>query len=253
MVAYYAALLVFQRSLIFPAPRGPSAVLIAPDVQRGALQLEFGVVPIWYLPPLDSGEAPKPAILFAHGNGERAEDWLNAFRTPRLAGYGVAVMEFPGYGEAAGSPSEATITATALAAYDWLAARPQVDSAQIVMFGRSLGGGAVAKVAARRPVRALVLESSFASLRELAGRVLAPPFLVRDPFDTRAELANYRSPLLLIHGRQDEIAPFSHAESLQRTVPGALLIPLDCGHNDCARPWDRVLGFLDTLPSNAPR
>jgi pimeloyl-ACP methyl ester carboxylesterase len=253
MLAYYAVLLVFQRRLIFPAPRGASTVAMAADVQRDSLRLEFGAVPIWYLPPLDSTVTRARTILYAHGNGERAEDWLNAFRTPRLAGYGVAVMEFPGYGEAAGAPSEATITTTALAAYDWLASRSDVDSAQIVLLGRSLGGGAMAKVAARRPVRALVLESSFASLRELAGRVLAPAFLVRDPFDTRAELSTFKSPLLLIHGLEDEIAPFSHAESLAELVPGALLVPLTCGHNDCTRPWNRILTFLDALPSGAPR
>jgi pimeloyl-ACP methyl ester carboxylesterase len=251
--AYYVLLFVFQRRLIFPAPRGPSAIAAPADAERATLKLSFGDVPVWYLPPLDSARAQAPAILFAHGNGERAEAWLNAFRAPRLAGYGVLVMEYPGYGEAAGSPSEVTIEATALAAYDWLAARADVDPAGIVAYGRSLGGGAMAKVAARRPLRGLVLESSFASLRELASRVLAPSFLVRDPFDTRAELAQFRSPLLLIHGRWDEIAPFQHAQSLAAAVPGATLLPLDCGHNDCVRPWYTVLTFLAAIPASSPQ
>ena len=252
-VAYYAMLYVFQRKLLFPAPRGPAPRAVPADAQRASLALPFGNVPIWYLAPLSTRDTLAPVILFAHGNGERAEDWLNAFRTPRLDGYGVVVMEYPGYGEADGAPSEATISATVLAAYDWAATRPGVDSARIVGYGRSLGGGAVASLAGHRPIHSLVLESSFASIRELAGRVLAPELLVRDPFDNRAALRRFSGPLLVIHGASDEIAPVAHGRALAAIVPGAAFIELDCGHNDCVRPWPRVLGFLNPSASRPVR
>jgi len=106
----------------------------------------------------------------------------------------------------------------------------------------------------RRPVAALVLESSFTSLRAFAGRFYAPGFLVRDPFDNLDELQRYKGPLLVLHGRQDPIAPFAHGEALAAAVAGAEFLPMACGHNDCERPWPAVLSFLqrhqllDSLP-----
>lgn len=246
-VCYYGLLFAFQRRLIYPAPRGMAETYIPDDARRVALALPFGEVPLWYLPALGDAAGPVPAILFAHGNGERAEDWLDAFALPRQAGYAVAVLEYPGYGQAAGSPSEATITATVLAAYDWLEAQPDVDRRRIIGFGRSLGGGVVAKLVSRRSVSALVLESSFASLRDFARGMLAPGFLVRDPFDNRAALAGFRGPLLVLHGRDDAIAPVAHGRELAALVPGGAFVELPCGHNDCARPWAQILAFLDAL------
>jgi hypothetical protein len=122
--------------------------------------------------------------------------------------------------------------------------RPDVDPARIVSYGRSLGGGVAARLATRRQVAALVLESSFTSLRSFARGFFAPGFLVRDPFDNLTELSRYRGPLLVLHGERDEVAPFAHGRALAAAVPGAVFVPMRCGHNDCERPWPDVLRFL---------
>ena len=244
LVGYYGALFLGQRRLLYPRPRGP----LRAEPIAGIAHVQFagvdGAVHAWYAPPRSSEAATHPAIVFAHGNGERAEDWLDGFRDLQDAGIAVLIVEYPGYGIADGSPTQTSITNAIVAGYDWLGGQKDVDRKRIVAYGRSLGGGAAAQLAARRPVAALILESSFTSVRAFAGQFFAPGFLVRDPFDTLAVLAQYRAPLLVLHGTRDAIAPVAHGHALAAAVPGATFVPLPCGHNDCPRPWTAVVAFL---------
>lgn len=244
LVVYYGALFMGQRRLLYPRPRGPA---LAPPVDR-IVHVQIagadGPVHVWHAQSHAPNTSARPAIVFAHGNGERAEDWLDQFGDLQAAGIDVLIVEYPGYGIAEGVPTQTSITNAILAGYDWLRDRHGLGSERIVAYGRSLGGGAAAQLAARRPVAALILESSFTSVRAFAGRFFAPGFLVRDPFDTMAVLAQYRAPLLVLHGMHDAIAPAAHGQALAAAVPGATYVPLPCGHNDCARPWPAVLAFL---------
>jgi hypothetical protein len=240
---YYLLLFGLQRRMLFPAPRGPARTALPADARHTSLDAAGARVDAWFLPALTPGDR-HPALILAHGNAERAEDWAVPVQDLRRAGIAVLLPEFPGYGTSEGSPSQASLTAAALAAYDWLRAQPSVDSGRIIAHGRSIGGGVATRLATRRPVAALVLESSITSLRAFARRFLAPGALVRDPFDNLAELRGYHGPLLVLHGERDEVAPFAHGRALAAAVAGAEFVPMPCGHNDCDRPWPRVLEFL---------
>jgi fermentation-respiration switch protein FrsA (DUF1100 family) len=244
LVLYYCALFVGQRRLLYPRPRGPAVAPLVDGIGHVQIASGDGPVHVWHAPSLARHASARRAIIFAHGNGERAEDWLDQFGDLRAAGLDVLIVEYPGYGIAEGAPTQTSITNAILAAYDWLRDQQGLSGDRIVAYGRSLGGGAAAQLAARRPVAALILESSFTSVRAFAARFFAPQFLVRDPFDTMAVLAQYRAPLLVLHGTRDAIAPVAHAEALAAAVPGATYVPLPCGHNDCPRPWPAVLAFL---------
>jgi fermentation-respiration switch protein FrsA (DUF1100 family) len=179
-----------------------------------------------------------------HGNGELADYWTGEFDEPRAWGVGVLLVEYPGYGRAPGAPSEKSITESVRALYAWAQNDPRIDPMRIVSYGRSLGGGAAARLAVDRKVGALILESAFTSVADFAARFLLPSFLIRDRFDTRTALASYRGPLLMIHGRLDTIVPIEHGRELSKLVPGATLRELSCGHNDCPRQWDTIEVFL---------
>jgi fermentation-respiration switch protein FrsA (DUF1100 family) len=133
------------------------------------------------------------------------------------------------------APSEESVTATFLAAYDWASNDSRVDPARIIGYGRSLGGGAVAQLAARRPLAALVLESTFTSIGELVRAKGIPAWLVVNEFDTRAVLAKYPGPVLILHGTQDGTFPVALAHALHKASPRSELHLQDCGHNDCPR------------------
>ncbi|MFZ0131184.1 MAG: alpha/beta hydrolase [Desulfobacterales bacterium] len=235
--AYGALVFAFQRQMIFPRSQIDYAPAVLPDslaIEKTWLTIPGASVESWYIPPSGgAANGPKPALIFAHGNAERI-DLCAAEMVPFTAlGIGVLLVEYPGYGRSTGRPSQASITAAFIAAYDMLAARPGVDASKIVLYGRSLGGGAVCALAAKRPAAALILASTFTGIRAMASRYLVPGFMVRDPFDNLAVMRDFSGPILIVHGRDDDIIPFHHGLALQKAARRATLLAYDCGHNDC--------------------
>jgi pimeloyl-ACP methyl ester carboxylesterase len=240
--AWLAAVLLLQRSVLYPRPpaaaHAPASLAESERVRLGEAP---GVEAFFLRPSADA--APFPVVLFTHGNGELIDHWIGPFR--ELAAHGVAVLlvEYPGYGRSAGSPSEASITRTIFAAYDFLRTQPDVDPTRLVAYGRSLGGGAACALAAARPVAALVLESTFTSVRALAQGMGVPGPMVLDPWDNLSVVEGTETPILVLHGERDRVIPFAHGEALARAA-GTGLVRMRCGHNDCPRPWADILGFL---------
>jgi hypothetical protein len=230
-----------QRTILFPRYVIPPVGAPAPvaGLEPHWLTTAAGQVEAWYFPPLGlpPGTAA-PLFILAHGNAETIDDWRDpATRLQRL-GMGVLLVEYPGYGRSQGSPTQADITAALVAGYDALVDHPQVDPDAVVLFGRSVGGGAIATLAVQRLSAGLVLMSTFTSVRAMARGYGLPGFAVRDPFDTLAVVHKYTRPILVLHGRQDTVIPFAHGAALAAAAPDGTLIPLDCGHNDCVADWD---------------
>jgi len=248
---YAAALFVAQRRIVFP---GQSRVASpAPPAIAGAelwrLPLGQDLVEALYLAPpgLARGERAG-AVIFLHGNNELIDHWPSRLSQYGEIGLGLLLVEFPGYGRSGGSPSEESLGRVLEAAYDRLLARPDVDPARVVAHGRSLGGGGACLLVRRRPVAALILESSFTGLRAFSWDFGVPGFLVRDPFDNLAAVSGYRGPVLVFHGRLDSLVPHEHGVALAAAARNGRLISFGCGHNDCPPDeqayWRRIRGFL---------
>jgi len=244
-------LFLLQRRMIFPREiLEPGADAASPPgrVEVQWLTTEAGRSETWLMPPQETGSEAWPAVIFAHGNAELID--FNSAELEPLTRRGVAVLlvEYPGYGRSEGRPSQKNITAVMTAAYDMLAADRRIDANRLVFFGRSLGGGAVCALADRRPAAAIILVSTFTSVRSMAMRYLVPPVFVRDPFDNLSVLQRYDGPVLIIHGKQDTIIPFDHARRLAETASRATLVAYDCGHNDLPPDpqhyWQTIFRFL---------
>ena len=165
-----------------------------------------------------------PLLVFTHGNAELAHWSLDSFRYFRQRGVAVLLVEYPGYGGTPGSPSSDSIGKAVLTAVDRVTERRDIDPSCVIAYGRSIGTGAASLLASRRPVSALVLESAFVSLRQLAEALGYPGFLLRDRFDNAAIMASLDIPVLLYHGRRDSIIPHDHSERLQALAPHASLV-----------------------------
>ncbi len=240
-----ALVLSLQSRMAFPAP--PPAAQIPGAVKTAGgetIWLEAGGnrVEAWFLPARTSNAAP--LVISAHGNGELIDFWPPHVAPLRAAGIGVLLVEYPGYGRSGGKPSEKSITAAMLAAYDWAMQDPRVDAQRVIAHGRSMGGGAAAQLARNRAVAALILESTYSSLALMVRAHGVPDFLVVNRFDTLAVLREFRGPVLIVHGSRDLVIPFAHAKVLAEAAPHARFEVLDCGHNDCPPQWELVLGFL---------
>jgi uncharacterized protein len=165
-----------------------------------------------------------PAVIYCHGNAELIDD--NELRAREYAARGFAVLlpEYRGYGRSQGSPSQSAITEDLVRFYDMLVARPDIDPARIYIHGRSLGGGVAAQIAARRPTAGLILESTFTSISCFAWGVGGIPWVCKHPFRTDAALREYRGPVLIFHGVDDNIIPISHGRALHGLLPHATYI-----------------------------
>ena len=245
--AYGALCFILQRSLMYPGraidvPRQPPRI---PGMVPLRLDTEFGRVEAWFLPAqgMEAGQKG-PVLLFFHGNGEVIDFLPEEAGEFRALGMGVLLVEYPGYGRSGGSPSEESITAAAVAAYDAVIGQRGVDPGRVVAFGRSLGGGAACALSRERRLAAIILQSPFTSTRPIARRMILPGFLARDVFDNRRALAAYGGPVLVFHGTHDDIIPAAHGRELARTARRGRLVELACAHNDC--PPDRQ-AFLGTV------
>ncbi len=248
---YCGFLFLMQRQMMYPrwlvsAPADAKPPAVA---ERIWLEMDYGKVEAWFLPPAtDPVQTPYPVVIFGHGNGEVIDFWPDLFKEFNRMGMGLLLVEYPGYGRSEGDPSQKRITDVFTAAYDAVAKRPEVDNARMVLFGRSLGGGAICQLAARRPSAAMILMSTFTSARSFAIRYLSPGFLMRDPFDNLSVVQSYSNPILIMHGTHDEVVPYRHGKQLHEAASDSTLITYNSGHNDCPPDWRAfwkdVQGFL---------
>ena len=240
--AYLVLLFLMQRTLIYP--RGFMGIAGNPDLERMGIQqiwldTPYGRIETWFLPPVGTpaAKAPVPTVIFAHGNAELIDYNVKEMAAFRQMGLGVLLVEYPGYGRSSGRPSQKGITTGFTMAYDMLIERKMADPQKIVLYGRSLGGGAVCALAARRPSAGLILLSAFTSIRSFAIRYGAPGFLVRDPFDNLEVVRNYQKPILIFHGKYDNVIPYRHGLQLHQAAPQSRMISYECAHNDCPPDW----------------
>ncbi len=232
-----AAFLSQSRLLYFPDL--PSRDLQATPRQAGlayedvSLRTADGIrLHGWFVPR----PRPRATVLFFHGNAGNISHRLDSIALFAELGLATFILDYRGYGRSEGSPSEAGTYRDAEAAWRHLTAERGLAPEEIVVFGRSLGGAVAAWLAARHPPRALILESTFTSVPDLAEELypfLPARLLSRFRYDTRAELARVRCPVLVVHSRDDEIVPFRHATALHAAAADARgLIELRGGHND---------------------
>ena len=237
-----------QDRLIYPAPRtiGPANGGFETVAYRTAdgLDLEAGYRP---------SRGSRPTIVYFHGNGA---DWVSSVvATDRLVpqGYGVLAAEYRGYRGNPGRPSEDGLYRDGRAAMAFLAGEG-VSARNIVIIGNSIGSGVATQIATEFEIRALILISPFASLRQLASekmRWLPTGALLRHRFENAEKLASVAAPVLILHGDADTLIPDAHARQLAETRAGLRLEIFPGKGHDLA--WhdeaeEAVLDFLAALP-----
>jgi hypothetical protein len=207
----------------------------------------------WYL----KHERPQAVILYAHGNaGNITHRARVAVRLHEKFDASILLFDYRGYGRSEGTPSIDGLYRDARAARDYLSEREQTKPTDIVLMGRSLGGAIAVELAAEDGARGLVLESTFSSLREVAGSHY-PKFLVNllvaDRLDSLSSIARFAGPLLISHGTADQTIPLAHGRQLFEAAnePKAFVQIAGGDHNDpqSEHYYDELGRFLAGLPN----
>lgn len=203
----------------------------------------------WWIP----ARQERAALLFFHGNAGNISGRLEAARLFNRLGLSVLLFDYRGYGQSTGTPSEAGLYSDAEAAWQELNRRSQGDRPRLI-YGRSLGTGPATWLASQTSPAALILESPFTSIPDVAAQhysFLPVHLLATNRFDNRARIEQINVPLLILHSPTDEVIPFSHGQTLYDAArQPKSLVRLDGGHNDGhlatgARYSDSLGQFLD--------
>ena len=209
----------------------------------------------WFIP----AENPRATVLFCHGNAGNISHRLDSIRLLHSLGLQVLIFDYRGYGKSEGRPSEKGTYRDVDAAWHYLREVRGLTEAGIIIFGRSLGAAVAADLASRTRPAAVILESAFTSVPDMAAEFypwLPVRLLSRYRYDNLGKVARIARPLLLVHSRQDEIIPFAHGERLfGRAREPKQFLELTGGHNDAfltsRKAYTHGLkSFLDTRLGN---
>jgi len=177
---------------------------------------------------------PDGVVFFLHGNAGNLQSWFVNAEFYRAANLDLFMIDYRGYGKSTGRiESEAQLHADARAA--WSGIEGAYRGKRRVIYGRSLGTGLAAALAAEVQPELTVLVSPYFSMASLASEHYAwvPSAVLRYPLRSDQVLPRVKTPVLLAHGGRDTLIPPEHSQRLKALAPQArlLLVP-DAGHND---------------------
>ena len=233
-----------QEAMIFPAPGG---------VGRDSLDevaTELGAEPLdlvaadgtqlygWYR----SGGG-KRAVIYFHGNASTVAMSGQLMRQVNQAGWDFATVSYRGYPGSQGSPTQAGLNLDANAVFEHVLGRG-IPADQIILHGRSLGGGVALQLSEQVNPGGLVLESTYLSVLQIAqGQVPWAPVaqLLRHPFRSDLRAPNVKIPTLVLHGDADPVIPVQHGRALSILVKNADYVETEgAGHNQQLTVVDRA-------------
>ncbi len=188
----------------------------------------------WFFPV----EGARFTVLVCHGNAGNISHRLDRVLLMRAKlQTDIMLFDYRGYGRSDGSPGEQETYRDGRAAYEFLIDQRQVAPERLILFGESLGAAVAVQLALEVPAKALILESAFTSIPDMARAIY--PFLpvrslLRTRYDNLAKIGDVGVPLLILHGTRDGTVPFEQGKRLFEAAPDPkhfFAIP-GAGHND---------------------
>lgn len=245
LLVYLVAVVIFaipartaldHHFLYFPEPRHEATPT---NVGLDYEEISFGATDGtrlngWLVP----GQAHAPVVLFCMGNAGNISHRLETLQLLHDLGVAVFIFNYRGYGLSEGKASERGTYHDIAGALELLNKRGW-PSERTIIFGRSLGAAIGLEAALRSPPAGLIMESAFTSIAAmgqhhypLINRLLG--WLIGAKYDNLKKISGLKSPLLLIHGKQDNICPPRMAEELfaQASEEKQLLWIPGAGHNN---------------------
>jgi len=221
---FVLACIVFQRKLLYYPTHHHEA--------NGLSQWRHGGQSIGYAREVQS---PDNVWLMVHGNGGQASD--RAYALSSFSGRdAIFILEYPGYGARAGSPSMKAFDAAAKEAYRAL--RSRYPGTPVCVAAESLGSGPASALAnVPDPPDKIVLIVPFDTLPRVAAHhfpLIPARLFLLDDWNNIEALGGYRGPVEIFAARDDEIIPIAHARALAESKPLAVFHEIAGGHNDWA-------------------
>jgi len=222
-ISFGVVLYLFQGSMVFLANL-PGRTLDASPADIGLAYEDVHIETAdgeqlhgWFVPAAEA----RGTLLFFHGNAGNISHRLESIAIFNRLGLDVLIVDYRGYGQSTGKPSELGTYRDAQAAWDYLVDVQRAAPRRVVVFGRSLGGAVGAWLASQLPAdaqpAAVIIESSFSSGADMARRlypIYPARLLTRLNYPVVEYAGRIACPLLVVHSRDDEIIPFSMGQAI---------------------------------------
>ncbi len=205
----------------------------------------------WFVKKDLSGESP--LIIYYGGNAEEVS--VNLSDLDRMPRASFLFVNYRGYGNSQGKPTEENLVNDALFVFDTFVKREGVDPNNIILMGRSLGSGVAIQIAAKRKIGGIILVTPFDSLVNVAKSHY--PFFpvglaVKHRFDSIKYASEIRSPTLALMGTSDRVIPNKHSKKLVEAWVGSITVTSieGAGHNDIQEfpeYWSSIGDFVKEL------
>ncbi|MBP0013076.1 MAG: alpha/beta hydrolase [Roseofilum sp. SBFL] len=170
-------------------------------------------------------------LLYSHGNAEDLGMIQPVLEHLNQLGFSVFAYDYRGYGTSEGKPTERGAYQDIRAAYTYLTETLKIPPSQIVLYGRSVGGGPSIDLATQTAIAALVTENTFISVLRIVTWIPLFPF---DKFNNIGKINKISAPVLIFHATLDRVIPLSHGQELYQVANAPkMLVPIEgLGHND---------------------
>ena len=149
-------------------------------------------------------------ILFLHGNAGSLENRIHKINHFRDMKINFLLLAWRGFNGNKGNPTEQGLYEDARSAVRWLKSKGILEK-NIIIYGESLGTGVATEIAQNKNFAGIILESPFTSMID-AGKTKYPylpvRFLLKDKYESDKKVKNIKSPILIMHGKVDNIVPF---------------------------------------------
>ena len=223
LLALYAYFLANQ--LIFQPPGTPY-----PDDQS-----HFTIIPAeeetiaTYHRPASPG---MPTLLWSHGNAQNLGSLTSVLDDLHNHGYGVLSYDYPGYGLSSGKPTEKSCYHAIETTYQHALSTLKIEPSHLILIGQSVGSGPTTWLAAKHEHHSVALIAPFLSAYRTVTHI---PLFPGDRFPNHKNITRVSSPLLVIHGEDDQVIPFKHGKRLFELSPSQekTFLPIPAaGHNN---------------------
>jgi hypothetical protein len=191
----------------------------------------------------------KGVVLYFHGNRRNIERYAPYAGHFTRNNYEVWMVDYPGFGKTNGKLSEAILYQDAMQLYKMANAQYAPDS--IIIYGKSVGTGIAAQLAARTDCKRLILETPYYSIESLMKHyafIYPVSWMAKYKFPVHEYLQRVHVPVSLIHGSRDEIIPYKQSKRLlSESSPGTELITIEQGRHNNLNDYKLFHEKLDSL------
>tara|TARA_S200000501_G_scaffold299904_1_gene286837 strand:+ start:1033 stop:1833 length:801 start_codon:yes stop_codon:yes gene_type:complete len=157
----------------------------------------------------------KTLVVF-HGNAGHLSNRIYKLNELYKLDINILLISWRGFSGNNGSPTEQNLYRDAEAAIKWLKDQ-KVRNNQIILYGESLGSGVAVEIGKRNKYNSIILESPFTSI-ENSAKIYYPylpvRLLLKDRYDSISKIKMIDYPVLIMHGKKDDVVPFSMGKEL---------------------------------------